>query len=105
MSEKNDPHDHLPPPLGIYHEQPVPTTEALKQVFEQDPDYARWVLFRAEELMTRLDNMHRSEADPRETDPKEDIVALLLESRELLEAIRINRELSALFRASTTETL
>lgn len=100
MSERSD-HEHLPPPIGVHHEQPIPTNEALKRTIEQDPDYARWVLFRSEELMQRLDAWRASGEDPRDTDLKEDIVALLLEARELQEALRINRELSAMLEAPT----
>ena|GEM_PF-4852427 len=96
MSERSN-HEHLPPPIGIRHEQPVSTTEALKQLYEQDPDYARWVLFRSEELMQRLEQWQRTGADPRETDLKEDIAALLIEAHELQDAIRINGELQQLF--------
>lgn len=90
-------HEHLPPPIGIRHEQPISTTEALKRIFEQDPDYARWVLFRSEELMRRLETVQASGEDPRETDLKEDIAALLVEAYELQEALRVNKELRAMF--------
>ena len=96
MSDKSD-HNHLPPPVGVHHEQPISTGEALKQLFTQDPDYARWVLFHSEELMRRLEAWYNSGVDPRETDIKEDIAKLLLEARELAEALRINKELSKLF--------
>lgn len=96
MNERHD-HEHLPPPIGIHHERPVTPTEALKQLFEKDPDYARWVLFRSEELLRRLDEWRASGEDPRETDLKEDIAALLIEAYELQEALRVNKELRAMF--------
>lgn len=65
-------------------------------MYEQDPDYARWVLFRSEELMQRLDAWQRSGQDPRDTDLKEDIAALLIEAYELQQAIRVNKELAAI---------
>ncbi len=105
MSEHNPPdHNHLPPPIGIYHERPLSTNEALRHITEQDPDYTRWVLFRSEELMQRLDEWRRSGVDPRETDLKEDIAGLLIEAYELLEALRINSRLTALFEAPAADT-
>ncbi len=96
MSAEND-HEHLPPQIGIRREQPVTPTEGLKHLFEKDPDYARWVLFRSEELMRRLDEWRASGGDPRDTDLKEDIAALLIEAYELQEALRVNKELRAMF--------
>lgn len=97
MSEHNIPdHEHLPPPIGVHREQPISTGEALKRLIEQDPDYARWVLFRSEELMNRLEVWRRSGVDPRETDLKEDIAGLLVEARELIEALRLNKKLHKL---------
>jgi hypothetical protein len=95
-AERHQP-DHLPPPIGVHHELPQTTTEALKQVIEQDPDYARWVLFRSEEFMTILDDWYASGLDPRDTDVKEKLAALLLEGRELELAIKQNQELARLF--------
>jgi hypothetical protein len=96
VSEKHD-HEHLPPPIGVHHEQPISTGEALRQLQEQDPDYARWVLFRSEELMSRLEEWRLSGIDPRETDLKEDVASLLIEARELIEALQLNKELRKLF--------
>jgi hypothetical protein len=96
VSAEHD-HEHLPPPIGIRHERPITPTEALKQLFEKDPDYARWVLFRSEELMRRLDEWQASGEDPRQTDLKEDVAALLIEAYELQEALRVNKELRAMF--------
>lgn len=98
MNERHD-HEHLPPPIGICHELPITPTEALKQLFEKDPDYARWVLFRSEELMRRLEQWQASGQDPRATDLKEDVAALLIEAYELQEALRVNKELRAMFEA------
>jgi hypothetical protein len=94
---EQDNHEHLPPPIGVHHEQPLSTNEALRRITEQDPDYTRWVLFRSEELMQRLDVWHRSGGDPRETDLKEDIAKLLIEAYELVEALRLNKELRKMF--------
>jgi hypothetical protein len=93
----HDHHRHLPPPIGVHHEQPLSATEALKRLFTSDPDYARWVLFRSEELMRRLDTLFARGINPRESDIKEKIAALLLEAREIERAIRANRELQKLF--------
>jgi len=98
VSEHERPdHDYLPPPVGVHHEQPLSTGEALKRTYEQDPDYARWVLFRSEELMQRLEAWRRSGDDPRQTDLKEVAAALLLEAYDLIEALRTNKELLKLF--------
>jgi mevalonate kinase len=99
VSERND-HEHLPPPIGVHHEQPMSTGETLKQLQEQDPDYVRWVLFRSEELMNRLEECHQSGVDPRETDLKENIAELLVEAHELIKALQLNKELRKLFEAS-----
>jgi hypothetical protein len=93
----HDHHQHLPPPIGVHHEQPLATTEALKQLFKKDPDYARWVLFRTEELMRRLDALFANNIDPRDSCVKEKVAALLLEAREIEHAIRANRKLRKLF--------
>lgn len=93
--------DHLPPPIGVYHEQPRSTIESLKQTLEQDPDYARWVLFHSEKFMAILDEWHQSYVDPRDTDIKEKLVTLLLEARELELALQQNRKLARLFEDSS----
>lgn len=81
----------------MHHEQPRTTTEALKLTIEEDPGYARWVLFRSEEIMALLDEWHENGIDPRDTDIKEKIAHILLEARELELAILQNRELQKLF--------
>ena len=90
-------HRHLPPPIGVHHEHPVTTTEAIKQLFKSDPDYARWILFKSEELMRRLDTLFASGVNPRDSGVKERIAALLLEAHEIEQAIRANRKLRKLF--------
>lgn len=100
MSERDN-HEHLPPPIGVHREQPLSTNEALRRITEQDPDYTRWVLFRSEELLRRLETWHQSGVDPRDTDLKEDVATLLIEAYELVEALRINKELSKLFGPDT----
>jgi len=90
-------HRHLPPPIGVHHEHPVSTTEAIKQLFKSDPDYARWILFKSEEMMRRLDGLFVAGVDPRDSSIKEKIAALLLEAREIEQAIQANRKLRKLF--------
>lgn len=100
MSESDEPahnHEYLPPPIGVHHEQPRTTTEALKLTIEEDPDYARWVLFRSEGVMALLDEWFSSGTNPRDTNIKEKVAELLLEARELELAILQNRELQKLF--------
>lgn len=96
-AKAHNPKQHLPPPIGVHHEQPITTTEALKQIIRKDPDYARWVLFRSEELMQKLDALFAHGTDPRDTNIKERIAALLIEAREIQEVIRQNHELRKLF--------
>lgn len=66
-------------------------------MIKQDPDYARWVLFRSEELMQKLDALFIHGTNPRDVNIKERIAALLLEAWEIEEAIRQNHELRKLF--------
>lgn len=92
-------HEHLPPPVGVRHEQPITTTEALKQLYKQDPAFARWVLIRSEEIIEQIEELLASRQHPRDADLKEEIAALLIGARELGLAGQANRELQRLLEA------